>query len=454
MIKEVWKPDEKLKSFLQDQDIRQNTNYKWSQYILPVEFEGKQFLFNLFTKQCIGYEGNYCKDEVFAAEALENDSTIRQLFQYYFLVPADRDECVFYEGIIRLMRALYMKREYNAYTILPTLACNARCVYCYEEGMKQVSMDEATQQKTIDFILKTCRKDAPINLSWFGGEPLLGEKAIDRICSALTDHGVDYYSTMITNGSLLNESIVDKMCGLWKLKNIQVSMDGAESDYKKRKNYPLYFDTYHKVLNNVNLLASRNIRTFIRCNTDPENIPGMGQFIHELSDHVENKKEVSVYFTPLFNVQGSIHSGEIWKKCLEIQKHAITAGFRYGSVTRLHSLKYNFCMAENPFSSAVISPEGFLYNCEHCVPGTETGTIFDGVQKEEYLNSFAFPETVRESCRNCAFLPECTAFSRCPIKLMDCYEVKKAQVLYDFEHDLNFVERKNTDEKKEINVFC
>ncbi len=430
-MKEIWEKNKTLERFIRPGLVRPGTAYKWSQYALPVRLEDGLFLFNLFTKQCVEYEGTFRADEVFTFAKIDADSSLRELASDSFLVPETRDERAFYEGVLKLVRAVSMKSDYDSYTILPTTACNARCVYCYEEGMKQVSMTDETLAKTIEFILSTHRKDADIRLAWFGGEPLLGTRAIDAICSALSERGVKFRSTMTTNGSLLTEDLVEKMKESWRLNAIQISMDADESDYYAKKRYLLDGDHYRTVLRGIDALAKRNIETTVRCNVDEDSVDGMDQFIRDISVAVSNKSAVSVYPTPIFEVQAGERSGEVWKKCLEVQDRIEREGFSFGKATKLTAFKSIYCMAETPYQSVVIAPDGLLYNCEHCVPGTEIGNLDEGVVKKEYLDSFVFPESAREKCRNCAFLPECTPFSRCPVALNDCREVKEALIMRD-----------------------
>ena len=71
-------------------------------------------------------------------------------------------------------------------------------------------------------------------------------------------------------------------------------------------------------------------------------------------------------------------------------------------------------MADQPSGYAVIAPGGELYTCLHCEPGTSHGDIFRGTTRPDILRSFIEVGDVREKCRDCPILPECTPFSRCP----------------------------------------
>ena len=174
---------------------------------------------------------------------------------------------------------------------MPTLACNARCVYCYEAGMDPVTMSPETIQQTIQFI-RYNHDGKPVHLRWFGGEPLLRPEIIDQICIGLKQAGIDYKSAMTSNASLITSEIVKKMTGLWKLRKIQVSMDGSEQEYIRRKQYPVYHDEYYTVVRNINLLVKAGIRVSIRCNVDEDHcdsLPAFGDDLKEASIKLDER---------------------------------------------------------------------------------------------------------------------------------------------------------------------
>lgn len=137
------------------------------------------YVFNNLTKQCI--EGTL------PATARVGEG-YDELICAQFLVPSDKDECAYYNEISALMRAFNRKKGIKSYTILPTFRCNARCIYCYEEGVTQTTMTPETVEQVIRFIVST-HAGKKAKITWFGGEPLLGEGIIDRICEGLREAG-------------------------------------------------------------------------------------------------------------------------------------------------------------------------------------------------------------------------------------------------------------------------
>ena len=364
-------------------------------------------------------------------------------------MPADKDECAYYNQISSLMRVYSRKKGIRGYTILPTLGCNARCVYCYEEGMQQVTMTPEIVEQAIRFILDTHQGDR-VKLSWFGGEPLLCPNIIDRICEGMRDAGLEYKSSMISNGSLITPEIIGKMGGDWKLTHIQVSMDGAEADYVSRKRYYADRDHYHQVMRAVSRMSEAGITVTIRCNVDEENAGGIPRFLDDLSVGVAHKDKADIYFAPLNAVRMSENDLALWTKLRDLRPLVERAGFRFRPFLGLGTAFRTFhCMADA--GSVVVAPDGSLYPCEHCPPGSRFGDIWHGVTDESAKKAFCRTDVTREKCRKCPFLPDCTSFASCPVQDVHCREVWELMALDTLKR---LAERKESESGDEDSPAC
>ena len=292
-MKEICKPDAALARVILPQKAQPGISYVPSQFVLPFSHNEKQYVFHVLTKQMI--EGTL-PDSAHMGEGFDD------LIEAMFLVPEGKDECAYYESVAQLMRLYGRTKGVPAYTIMPTLGCNARCVYCYEEGRKPVKMTPEHVEQTVRYILKT-RANKKITLSWFGGEPLLCPDIIDRICDRLREENVPFRSIMVTNGSLITPAIIEKMRTRWNLGRLQISLDGAEPDYIARKRYYGDSDHYHAVLRTIGQLSEAGIHVTVRVNVDEGNWPGIPLLLDDMKRVVEHKEHVTVYFSPLMNVR-------------------------------------------------------------------------------------------------------------------------------------------------------
>lgn len=411
----IRKPDALLSKLLPPISLRPHISYIPSQYALHFEHRGKQYVFNNLTKQCI--EG-CLPAKVRAGEGYDD------LIFSQFLVPEDKDECAYYNSISALIRAYSRKKGEHSYIILPTLGCNAQCIYCYEEGMKPVTMSSETVEQTIRYIISSHAGDL-VKIVWFGGEPLLGEAIIDRICEGLQKAGVCYKSAMITNGSLITPKIVEKMTSSWRVERIQVSMDGAEKDYAARKRYNNEKDHYHSVIMAIDEMADKGIKVQVRSNVDEENWDGVSSFLEDMKAGVRCKDQVSVYFAPLYQIRKSERAIPFWEKVIASRSLIENAGFRAGIVKEEGgtSFRTNFCMADG--GSVVICPDGVLSPCEHLQQKAGFGDVWHGVTDDAARYEFCRTDRTREKCRRCPFLPNCTSFSSCPVQDTHCRELRE-----------------------------
>lgn len=104
-----------------------------------------------------------------------------------FLVEHDRDE-------FRVIAIKARARRFNvsngiSLTIAPTLQCNMACVYCFEKGAQKGGiMPFSVQDDLINFADIKCSMLAPsrtLNVTWYGGEPLLAMEVIRSLTPRL-----------------------------------------------------------------------------------------------------------------------------------------------------------------------------------------------------------------------------------------------------------------------------
>ena len=437
----IQKPDQTLALLLPPATPQPGLRYVPSQFAFPFEHGEKPYVFNTLTKALLAGS---------LPASAEAGTGYDDLIAGLFLVPEGKDECARYHAVSALMRAYRHKKGYRGYTVLPTFACNARCVYCYQEGMQPVTMTPETAEQVVRFMIDT-HEGKNVRIAWFGGEPLLCPDTIDRICDRLREAGLTYSSSMITNASLITPEIIEKMKGLWRINRIQVSMDGAEEDYIRRKRYRTYHDEYHRVLQAVNLLAEADIPVNVRCNVDEDNWAGIPRFLEDLSAAVIRREKVSVYFSPLYHVRVGQDDLSMWEKILDARTLIRDAGFRVSGFMQMKKrFRTNFCMADG--SGVVISPDGSLYPCEHCPPESRYGDVWNGTTDEAARARFRRSDVTRDKCRDCPFLPECTGFVSCPNQDTHCRELRAMMALDTLHRLLNKKEADATEEPE--NEVC
>lgn len=411
-MRELHRPDETFGKLIPAQAPRSGIFYVPSQFSLSFLHRGKQYVFNTLTKQCAEAE---LPDSTKAGEGYDD------LIKARFLVPEGTDAFSFYRSVITLLKLHDRKNRKPAYTILPTLGCNARCVYCFQQGMQQIGMTHETVEDTLRFILNDCGGET-ITLSWFGGEPLLREDVIDCISSGVKEAGIEYKSLMVSNGSLISPEMIEKMKKLWRLERIQISMDGEEADYVARKRYLKYGNEYRKVIEAADRMSEAGIAVQIRSNADENNIDGIPRFLEDLAAGIRHKENVSIYLTPLYQTMRGEHGIEVCKKILALQDAIEKAGFTLLFERFNHKLPTYHCMADA--GGIVIAPDGTLHCCEDLPDGARMGHVKDGVIAPDVRAAFVGADRLPEKCKGCVFLPDCVPVAGCPNFGMVCSEAR------------------------------
>lgn len=425
-MKELKRPYRVIKKTIGAQKLCVDLVYKLSSFVVVKETEKHLYLYHTLTTQCRQLDLRSLPKRLLGSE-IEKDPELKILTEDWFYVKESLNESQNYYSIYKMLRLLRGGKGYPIYYILPTSGCNARCPYCYEEGMRKVTMTEETALATASFIVATHRKNTKLQLFWYGGEPLLGEKAIDLISDRLRNEEIDFSSCMITNGSLINDKIIWKMKHEWATELVQISMDCAEEEYIKRRNYYHYHDEYHSVMEAVNGLAQNGIQPVIRCNVDLDNIDKGEEFLGDLKQAIREPSKVKVYFAPLFQ-ERKMHGEILWKKAFELADIAHKMGFSYRFDDFPACVPFFFCPNDGTTESVTIDPLGRLFGCSDCIEGTSFGDVRNGITDSEKWKERNRIGKIKEKCENCAYLPICTPFEDCPFKNPQCDVLPAYQV--------------------------
>ena len=348
-----------------------------------------------------------------------NSSKVAEdLIKHRFLVPNDFDEVKSVKQLRSIFRKLDVQSEITAFSILPTTSCNARCFYCFENGYQQVTMTPQMADSAVDYIEKVCHGKS-IMINWFGGEPMVGHKRISQICDRLTADGVQFKSSMISNGSLFDENLATTARQKWHLQRIQITMDGSEKIYNRVKDYVGFTENpYYRTIKNIGLLLDQGIQVNIRLNLDFHNFDDLPLLIDDLASRYHSRNNFYVYVHELFEDEGSRpvhHSSDerikIEENRIRLESYIKAKGCRIKADLenlRLPSLKHRYCMADNP-SCVLINPLGQLGKCEHHLFNHLVGDIQyegNGIIPDSF--QYWMNQKTLEICEQCQLFPYCS----------------------------------------------
>ena len=379
--------------------------YKKLTFVRRLQEENTVLCFNALTRELISFP----MDEEHKPE------TGDYLRRNHFLIPENCDEV----KLVKQVRDIVSLREQRAFephyfTILTTTDCNARCYYCFEAGCKRETMSLDTAITVAEYIEK-CSKDEKAILNWFGGEPLCNSKVIDLICEKLEADGQRFTSTMVSNGYLFDEETVRKAVEKWKLKNVQITLDGTEEVYNRTKAF-IYknVNAFRRVFRNIGLLTENGIKVSVRLNIGLQNREDLYTLVGQIREAYGDNKNIKLYSHELFS-----DSSEEKKYALgafgakvEMDKKLFELGLRKpAGLSR--DLKTNYCGADSG-KSVVIMPDGDLTLCEHFEGAGILGNVKDGVTDPGLIDWWREQKEETPLCHSCTLYPGCTRIEHCP----------------------------------------
>lgn len=331
---------------------------------------------------------------------------------------ADYDEVAFLR--VRA-RAMLGNGRQMSMTICPTMACNLRCVYCYEKngGVSSSSMSETVQSALLAMTETSLREQGcrELNVTWFGGEPLLRMDIIEHLSAGFLDIcerlGVDYRASIITNGTLLTPGTADRLYAL-EVRRAQITVDGPREIHDKSRRALDGSSSFDAVTANLRAMTVP-LHIDLRCNLHKGNADALPE-IEKLAEELQENSAAEIR---LYTHGMTADAGDTASKALELPQTQFSAGGRPVDENML--TRRGMACGRSGVYSLTIDSGGYLYMCEWEVGHSERaygnvtdarngigGFTLSAKANREILSRWmelAFPED--GECMDCAVLPVC-----------------------------------------------
>ena len=309
-------------------------------------------------------------------------------------------------------------------TIAPTLECNFRCIYCYEKDQNNnFTMNFTTQENLLDFINNRIKHTDRLDITWYGGEPLLAISIIENLSQKIIEicdkNQVAFSAGIITNGYLLDEKCCEtlKRC---KITFVQITLDGTKEIHDKRRILKDGSGSFDQIIENLKGMKNFKFDIALRVNVDTNNEKAFSDLIECLE-----KNNLLKYVDPYMAIVTPTNNRYSKEICFSPEKAAISienSNKLLESKNKKIAIEYpanrfNFCGADN-INSFVIDPWGNVYSCWNEI-GIESAVIFN-IDKQkndaiEYdrknlfnkLKFLMYDPTNNEQCKECKCLPIC-----------------------------------------------
>jgi len=447
-MKEIKSIANPLASLLNKQEIEVGQAYRPMYFVVELPVDEGLLLYNTLTKAMMLLSNEE------AALYKCHPEELPKLINQWFLVPAAHDDRLLSRQVRDVTKLLgEEKKGITGYTILTTTDCNARCFYCYEKGRPRRPMTSETAQRVAQYIIDHCEKQK-VSISWFGGEPLFNKSVITTICNKLSENDIDFSSSVISNGYLFDDKTVKEAVDIWRMKKVQITLDGTEAVYNRSKAY-IYngVNAYQRVFANIQRLLDASIYVTIRLNIDVYNADDLEKLTDELYSAFGGNDKLAVYLHMLFEMaDGSVAIRNekerklVYEKMKEIEIKLTEYGF---SATKPlpQDIKINSCMADNDHC-VVIEPSGHIGKCEHYSEDHFIGHIDSEVCNEVMVENFRECHDEIEACATCFYYPNCIRLKLCADDT-NCYEESRKDKLDQIRRSMLKTYQNYCKEKKE-----
>ena len=336
---------------------------------------------------------------------------------------ADLDETLFLSYAHNLEK--YSNRVLNL-TILLTMACNLRCVYCYEGAgiVSSESLTDEVRASIFSFVKNQIkyRKSDNVSICLFGGEPLFGFQNnvgfLRQIQALCKEDDLGFSTSIVTNGVLVNRKNLDLLVEL-NCNYVQITLDGIKDFHDKRRITPNGGGSFEETLRGIKTVVAeqRLSNPVIRINIDKTNVENA----YELLDYLK-KEELDCCAIDFGIVKGTTaacasYSGncfleeELGEILFPLWEKVKALGFSGGDDTKPFR-RNAFCGLYGD-SAFTIAPNGDLYKCwDHVNDNVhKMGKIgkdgeFLDVTKAYFKWMNRNPYYIKE-CRECVYLPTC-----------------------------------------------
>ena len=313
---------------------------------------------------------------------------------------------------LNLLTSRYDKSKISL-TIAPSMDCNFACSYCFEKNqLNDKQMSPQVVDQIVDFVKSKAGHLEYLDVTWFGGEPLLAVPHIEEITKRLVEicksNKIAYDADIITNGYFLTTEVAEKLKSCY-VSRVQITIDGTKDTHDKRRPLINGEGTFDRIMHNIE--ATKNIiPILVRINVDKENTEQLSELMHFFS-----KRNLLSYIQPYLGHVKSYNDEYESTICLSnkgySRLHLEFMKENNLSLMNRYPRPRGCCCIADHVSSVVIDTQGYIYKCTNDI-GMDSKKIFslgsENVVNSSMLHEYLLYDPTEDlRCKNCKCLPIC-----------------------------------------------
>jgi uncharacterized protein len=258
--------------------------------------------------------------------------------------------------------------------LMPTEACNFRCVYCYEDFTSKKMPPHVV--RGVKRLLDTRARDLDVlMLSWFGGEPLLALDVMEDLlvhAHSLVERcpDVQLYGEVTTNGYLLSRPVFQRLVELG-VTEYQISLDGPRECHDRKRVLAGGTGTFDRIWQNLTEMRDcpDDFSVCVRVNVDRENVELIPGFLDEYAAVFGPDQRFRLFMRTVSRLGGrgdcslpAFGEKDGRKAVEELSRHADRRGLSHETVYGVRRAGPVVCYATRG-NSFVVRSDGKLSKC-------------------------------------------------------------------------------------------
>ncbi|MCE1158642.1 MAG: SPASM domain-containing protein [Spirochaetia bacterium] len=290
---------------------------------------------------------------------------------------------------------------------------------------KSLDIDEARLELFIKYLRNITKTIDVLNISFFGGEPLIKIHEIEHILEELlrlsTIRDCKVYTHITTNAYLLNSELIKSLFVKYGMKSIQITFDGDKKHHDTRRVLSDRSPTFDTILTNTKKLievvrkyALNDREIVIRLNYDDEDIEDIKRFLELFSN--EEKKHFYIYFRKIYNTKKWKSGNSKIKNLHVLYSLANSKGFK---ILKQGRSNFTYCECDGGRNQLTILPDLSVWKCANDISyqsakigfiEKDAPLVIDEYQLMQWNSKNPFDDV---TCSQCCYLPIC--LGGCPL---------------------------------------
>lgn len=310
---------------------------------------------------------------------------------------------------------------------LPTYACNCKCIYCFEDGLRQpptksLMNPSEFQGKFLTWVAELIKAIQPqyLDFAFHGGKPLLATKFLWEIgegVNKLADlNNAKKLFSIVTNGTLLNKNNISELLRV-NVRKALITLDGPQIIHDRRRSFKNGRGTYDLILKNMKMALNMGMEVNLGINFDKMNFEQIPSLFSILCDegfsHFENfniifgaVKRGLTQSKPEHFMENEMNMDETAKCAISLYRLALDYGLPI-----VDPVAIGLCTMRKSWVF-MVDCEGKVFKCITMVGRKESyvGNISEPIEllfQRVSQFSMLIPWETNQQCEDCIYMPLC-----------------------------------------------